>query len=254
GLRPDGMCGGSSSSCNGGTETFTKTATGWDWLYTTTSTQTVTYQTVSGGTGTGTTSITVRTEVGHKSAQIVFKKGPNPEPERKDGKKGPDGDKTIDLSAEELVALWARGGPKEITLPPDGEFVRQLRTEDHFRSFTRMVQRLIRDGVYQAAGDYDKKNSERSEGEMFWEKLTDATGFFTAGIYGASPASLALGSYNLDYKLLGVACRPPQANSEWDRGALVGQVKVEVSNDMTRASAARSSSGDGYAKGSSDPS
>src|SRR5690606_35168562 len=34
GLRPDGMCGGTSSSCNGGTETFTKTATGWDWSYT----------------------------------------------------------------------------------------------------------------------------------------------------------------------------------------------------------------------------
>ncbi|MGW3683930.1 RHS repeat domain-containing protein [Streptomyces prasinus] len=85
GLRPDGMCGGSSSSCNGGTETFTKTATGWDWSYTTTSTQTVTYQTASGGTGTGTMTITVRTEVSHKSVQIVFKKGPDPLPAMKGG-------------------------------------------------------------------------------------------------------------------------------------------------------------------------
>jgi RHS repeat-associated protein len=31
GLRPDGMCGGASSSCNGGTETWTKSRNGWDW-------------------------------------------------------------------------------------------------------------------------------------------------------------------------------------------------------------------------------
>jgi uncharacterized protein RhaS with RHS repeats len=31
GLRPDGACGGASSSCNGGTETWTKSRNGWDW-------------------------------------------------------------------------------------------------------------------------------------------------------------------------------------------------------------------------------
>lgn len=62
-----------------------------------------------------------------------FKKGPNPEPERKEGKKGKVG-KVMDLSAQELVMLSAKDGPSDVTLPPDGEFVRQLRTEDHFRA------------------------------------------------------------------------------------------------------------------------
>lgn len=34
GLRPDGACGGASSSRNGGTETWTKSRNGWDRSYT----------------------------------------------------------------------------------------------------------------------------------------------------------------------------------------------------------------------------
>ncbi|MFE9887617.1 RHS repeat-associated core domain-containing protein [Streptomyces scopuliridis] len=253
GLRPDGACGGSSSSCNGGTETWTKSKDGWKWSYT------KTYVTKVPGTSSTYISATVQTSVGKTTAVDIaifkkpsFKKGPNPEPERKDGGKGPDG--AVDLSAEELVAVWAMGGPKEITLPPDGEFVRQLRTEDHFRSFTRMVRGLIKDGVYRTGREeFNKSHAERKDFEKAWEGLTDATGFFTAGIYGASPASLALGSYNLDYELLGVSCRPAQTDSEWDKGALIGQVQVEVSNRMTVASATRSLSDDGYKNGSSNP-
>ncbi|MFJ8051407.1 RHS repeat domain-containing protein [Streptomyces luteogriseus] len=86
GLRPDGMCGGSSSSCGGGTETWTLNSKGgWDWSYTKTYTKKFTYQTGNGGTGTGTMTTTVRTEVGHKSVRIVFKKGPEPKPAKRDG-------------------------------------------------------------------------------------------------------------------------------------------------------------------------
>ncbi|ATW46692.1 type IV secretion protein Rhs [Streptomyces peucetius subsp. caesius ATCC 27952] len=38
GLRPDGACGGSNSSCNGGTETWTKTKDSWNWSYSKTTT------------------------------------------------------------------------------------------------------------------------------------------------------------------------------------------------------------------------
>jgi hypothetical protein len=116
-----------------------------------------------------------------------------------------------------------------------------------------MMRGLIKDGVYQAEGSFNKSHAKRNDFEKAWEGLTDVTGFFTGGIYGGSPASLALGSYNLDYELLGVSCRPPQTDSEWDHGALVGQVKVEVSNRMTVASATRSLSDDGYKNGSSNP-
>ncbi|WP_328502159.1 hypothetical protein OG828_22815 [Streptomyces sp. NBC_00457] len=85
GLRPDGMCGGASSSCNGGTETWTKSSSGWNWSYTKTYSQTFTYQKAGGGTGSGTMTVTVRTDGGHKSAEIVFKKGPDPKPEKKEG-------------------------------------------------------------------------------------------------------------------------------------------------------------------------
>ncbi|MFJ2766082.1 RHS repeat domain-containing protein [Streptomyces prasinus] len=92
GLRPDGMCGGSSSSCNGGTETFTKTATGWDWSYTKeysyyvytpggpgamTAVVTQTYKTSSGKGS------TVTYKKGPKP--VIYKKGPEPLPERKAG-------------------------------------------------------------------------------------------------------------------------------------------------------------------------
>jgi hypothetical protein len=80
------MCGGSSSSCGGGTETWTLNSKGgWDWSYTKTYTKKFTYRTGNGGIGTGTMTTTVRTEVGHKSARVVFKKGPEPKPAKKDG-------------------------------------------------------------------------------------------------------------------------------------------------------------------------
>ncbi|MEV0696248.1 polymorphic toxin type 44 domain-containing protein, partial [Streptomyces sp. NPDC050388] len=92
GLRPDGMCGGSSSSCNGGTETFTKTATGWDWSYTTTSTVSVNPggSGGSGGSGgfsgfSGVLTITVRNNGGKASRKTTFKKGPEPKPDLKMG-------------------------------------------------------------------------------------------------------------------------------------------------------------------------
>ncbi|MFJ1652578.1 RHS repeat domain-containing protein [Streptomyces sp. NPDC088337] len=256
GLRPLSGCEEGCSDGKGGTYRDYVTPSSNGWVYHSTST----YVTKVPDTSDTYLSTTVHTRAGKTTAVSVavfkkpsFKKGPNPEPERKDGKKGPDGEETIDLSAQQLVTVWAMGGPTEITLPPDGEFVRQLRTEDHFRSFTRMVQGLIKDGVYAKKGTFHKSHSERSNGEMLWEGLTDLTGFFTSGIYGASPASLALGSYNLDYELLGVSCRPPQTDSEWDHGALVGQVQIAVSNRMTVASATRSLSNDGYKNGSTNP-
>ncbi|MFC4500640.1 MULTISPECIES: RHS repeat domain-containing protein [Streptomyces] len=85
GLRPDGMCGGASSSCNGGTETWTKSSSGWKWSYTKTYTQTFQYQKSGGGTGSGTMTVTVRTDGGVKSAKVVFKKGPDPKPKKDDG-------------------------------------------------------------------------------------------------------------------------------------------------------------------------
>ncbi|WP_326781415.1 hypothetical protein OG481_21530 [Streptomyces longwoodensis] len=218
---------------------------------------TKTYTVKVPGTSSTYISATVTTRAGRTTSVDVavfkkpsFKKGPNPEPERKSGKKG----EVMDLSAQELVMLWAKGGPSDVTLPPDGEFVRQLRTEDHFRSFIRKMQGLIKDGVYHTGKEsFDKSHAKRSDGEKIWEGLTDVTGFLTEGIYGGSPASMALGSYNLDYQLLGVACEPPRTDSEWDHGALVGQVDVTVSNTMTVASATRSLSDDGYKNGSSNP-
>lgn len=86
GLRPDGMCGGSSSSCNGGTETFTKKSNGgWSWKYTKTYTQKVTYKKNNGSIGSGTMTTTVTQTVGATSTKIVFKKGPNPAPKTDDG-------------------------------------------------------------------------------------------------------------------------------------------------------------------------
>ncbi|MFB6871771.1 hypothetical protein [Streptomyces sp. NPDC056323] len=146
------------------------------------------------------------------------------------------------------------GGPPEVTLPPDGEFVRQLRTETHFRSFLGKIRGLIKDGVYHTGKEsFDKSHADRSKSEKIWEVFTDFTGFFTEGIYGGSPASMALGSYNLDYQLLGVSCQPAKTDSEWDHGARVGQVQVSVSNTMTRESAMRNPSNDGYKNGSSNP-
>jgi RHS repeat-associated protein len=253
GLRPLTDCENGCSDGKGGSYRawFTPSASGWVYH------STQTYTTKVPGTSDTYISATVTTRAGRTTSVDVavfkkpsFKKGPNPEPERKEGKKS----KVMDLSAQELVMLWAKGGPSEVTLPPDGEFVRQLRTEDHFRSFIRKMQGMIKDGVYHTGKEsFDKSHAKRTDGEKIWEGLTDLTGFLTEGIYGASPASMALGSYNLDYQLLGVACEPPRTDSEWDHGALVGQVDVTVSNTMTVASATRSLSDDGYKNGSSNP-
>lgn len=258
GLRPITDCESGCSDGNGGSyQSYMTMGPNGTWVYHSTQT----YVAAVPGTSSTYISATVQTRGGKTTAVNVaifkkpaFKKGPNPEPDRKDGKKGPGGTDSADLTAGQVVAIWAMGGPKEIVLPPDGEFVRQLRTEDHFRSFTRMVRGLIKDGVYHTNKEtFNKSHATRSDFEKKWEGLTDATGFFTSGIYGASPASLALGSYNLDYELLGVSCLPPQTDSEWDNGALVGQVQVEVSNKMTVASATRNLSDDGYKNGSSNP-
>ncbi|MGW0801218.1 RHS repeat domain-containing protein, partial [Streptomyces sp. NPDC002692] len=48
-------------------------------------TQTFQYKKSGGGTGSGSMTITVHTDGGHKAAVVVFKKGPDPKPERRDG-------------------------------------------------------------------------------------------------------------------------------------------------------------------------
>ncbi|WP_343242604.1 polymorphic toxin type 44 domain-containing protein [Streptomyces sp. SID8111] len=86
GLRPDGMCGGTSSSCNGGTETFTKTATGWDWSYTKTYPVSVNPGSSGGFSGFGgVLTITVRNNGGKASRKATFKRGPEPKPVLKTG-------------------------------------------------------------------------------------------------------------------------------------------------------------------------
>ncbi|WP_406099914.1 RHS repeat domain-containing protein [Streptomyces sp. NBC_01013] len=84
GLRPDGMCGGASSSCNGGTETWTKTKNGWDWAYTKTTTKTFNYTQSDGHAGSGTMTKTVHQTAGRTTTKIVFKKGPEPKPAKKE--------------------------------------------------------------------------------------------------------------------------------------------------------------------------
>ncbi|MFD7481062.1 RHS repeat-associated core domain-containing protein, partial [Streptomyces sp. NPDC059837] len=80
GLRPDGMCGGASSSCNGGTESWTKSRNGWDWSYTKTYTSN---GTVGGTAGTFTTVVTQTQN--STTAKITFKKGPDPVPVKRFG-------------------------------------------------------------------------------------------------------------------------------------------------------------------------
>ncbi|MGW3990398.1 RHS repeat-associated core domain-containing protein [Streptomyces sp. NPDC004830] len=79
GLRPDGMCGGSSSSCNGGTETWTKGKNGWNWSYT------KTYTNPSVSVRSSTMTVTVARSGGYTSAKVVFKVGPQPLPAMKGG-------------------------------------------------------------------------------------------------------------------------------------------------------------------------
>ncbi|MFD7480938.1 RHS repeat-associated core domain-containing protein, partial [Streptomyces sp. NPDC059837] len=80
GLRPDGMCGGASSSCNGGTETWTKSRNGWDWGYTKTYTG---KGTIGGVTGTFTAVVTQTQN--SSTAKVTFKEGPEPVPVKKSG-------------------------------------------------------------------------------------------------------------------------------------------------------------------------
>ncbi|MFF7889555.1 RHS repeat-associated core domain-containing protein [Streptomyces sp. NPDC020794] len=80
GLRPDGMCGGASSSCNGGTETWTKSRNGWDWGYTKTYTGTGTQNGQSGTL----TAVVTQTQ-NSTTVKISFKKGPEPVPVKKFG-------------------------------------------------------------------------------------------------------------------------------------------------------------------------
>ncbi|MFD4943091.1 RHS repeat domain-containing protein [Streptomyces sp. NPDC058409] len=85
GLRPDGACGGASSSCGGGTESWTlNDKGGWDWSYTKTYTETFQYQKAGGGAGSGTMTVTVRMNGGVSTAKVVFKKGPDPKPKQED--------------------------------------------------------------------------------------------------------------------------------------------------------------------------
>ncbi|WP_416980828.1 polymorphic toxin type 28 domain-containing protein [Streptomyces sp. T028] len=72
GLRPDGMCGGASSSCNGGTETWTNSSSGWKWSYT----KTYHYTYPDGSS----LALTVNTSRSHVSYKVHFKTGPSPLP------------------------------------------------------------------------------------------------------------------------------------------------------------------------------
>ncbi|WP_333738946.1 RHS repeat domain-containing protein [Streptomyces sp. IBSBF 2806] len=88
GLRPIVGCEQGCSDGKGGTyRSWATTGPGGGWTYhsTHTYTQSVTYQSAGGGTGHGTMTVTVRSDGGHKAAKIVFKKGPDPKPERRDG-------------------------------------------------------------------------------------------------------------------------------------------------------------------------
>ncbi|MFI8888239.1 RHS repeat-associated core domain-containing protein [Streptomyces sp. NPDC053813] len=87
GLRPDGACGGASSSCGGGTETWTLNDNGgWDWSYAKTYTTKGTSRGVS-----GTFDMVVTQTKNNTTAKITFKKGPEPAPARKTGNGGNSG-------------------------------------------------------------------------------------------------------------------------------------------------------------------
>ncbi|MEU9342089.1 RHS repeat-associated core domain-containing protein [Streptomyces sp. NPDC048278] len=88
GLRPITDCERGCSDGKGGTyrEWATPSASGgWVFHSTRTYSQSFQYQKAGGGTGSGTMTVTVRTDAGHRSAQIVFKKGPDPKPQEKEG-------------------------------------------------------------------------------------------------------------------------------------------------------------------------
>ncbi|WP_329265216.1 hypothetical protein OG223_09530 [Streptomyces sp. NBC_01478] len=88
GLRPITDCERGCSDGKGGSyHDYMTMGPGGTWVYhsSKTYTQTFQYQKTGGGTGSGTMTVTVRTDGPIKSAQVVFKKGPDPKPERRDG-------------------------------------------------------------------------------------------------------------------------------------------------------------------------
>lgn len=89
GLRPIGNCEfRGCSDGKGGTYRDWLTPSrdgGWTYHSTQTYAQTFQYQKKGGGTGSGTMTVSVRTDGGHVTAEVVFKKGPDPEPKRRDG-------------------------------------------------------------------------------------------------------------------------------------------------------------------------
>ncbi|MFD8914763.1 RHS repeat domain-containing protein [Streptomyces sp. NPDC059575] len=86
GLHPISGCEGWCSDGKGNTyrDWVTPSANGWVYHSTKTYNQTFQYQKTGGGTGSGTMTVTVRTDGGHHSATILFKKGPDPKPEKKE--------------------------------------------------------------------------------------------------------------------------------------------------------------------------
>ncbi|MEU8586386.1 RHS repeat-associated core domain-containing protein [Streptomyces sp. NPDC048664] len=87
GLRPITDCEiGCSDGKGGAYRDYMTMGPNGTWVYHSTKTYstTVEYRASNGATGTGSMTITVHTDGGVKSAQIVFKKGPEPEPEKKE--------------------------------------------------------------------------------------------------------------------------------------------------------------------------
>ncbi|MDH6521977.1 RHS repeat-associated protein [Streptomyces sp. SAI-135] len=87
GLKPVTDCERGCNDGNGGRyHDYMTPGPNGTWVYhsTQTYTQTFQYQKTGGGTGSGTMTVTVRTDGGVKSAQVVFKKGPDPAPEKKE--------------------------------------------------------------------------------------------------------------------------------------------------------------------------
>ncbi|MFE7570848.1 RHS repeat-associated core domain-containing protein [Streptomyces sp. NPDC057539] len=88
GLRPITDCERGCSDGKGGTyHDYMTMGAGGTWVYHSTKvyTQTFQYQKTGGGVGSGTMTVTVRTNGSHKSAQVVFKRGPDPKPKKDDG-------------------------------------------------------------------------------------------------------------------------------------------------------------------------
>ncbi|WP_406490644.1 hypothetical protein OHB06_01065 [Streptomyces sp. NBC_01604] len=86
GLRPITDCDRGCSDGNGGTyHDYMTMGPNGTWVYHSTQTYSVNvqYQKTGGGTGTGTITVAVRTDGGHVSTRVAFKKGPDPAPRKK---------------------------------------------------------------------------------------------------------------------------------------------------------------------------